>query len=252
MRAEGRAALVVYLTAGHPDRAASLAALRMVTEEGADFVEVGIPFSDPLADGPVIQRSSFEALQRGASVATTLALVREARLPVPVIAFSYLNPVLAYGLPRFLTDAAAAGVSGLLLTDLPAGADPAVESAVAASPLALIRLVAPTTQDARLASATRDARGFIYLIARLGVTGATTRVDQALDATVQRVRHATGLPIAVGFGINSAAQVREVARIADGVVVGSALVERVAQGLEPARALMRELRGALGRVSGAA
>lgn len=252
VRAERRVALVVYLTAGHPDRAASLAGLRMVADEGADFVEVGIPFSDPLADGPVIQRSSFEALERGATVANTLSLIREAGLKVPVIAFSYLNPILAYGLPRFLVDAAAAGVSGLLLTDLPAGADPGIEAAVAASPLALIRLIAPTTDATRLAGAVRDARGFIYLIARLGVTGARTEVDATLAKTVKRVRAATGLPIAVGFGIASAGQVGEVARIADGVVVGSALVERLGRGLEPARALMRELHGALGRVPGAA
>jgi tryptophan synthase alpha chain len=252
VKAERRAALVVYLTAGHPDQAASLAALKMVAAEGADFVEVGIPYSDPLADGPVIQKSSFEALERGASVAKTLAMIKDARLDVPVIAFSYLNPILAYGLPRFLKDAAAAGVSGLLLTDLPVGADPKIESTVASSPIALIRLVAPTTEDARLASATKDARGFLYLIARLGVTGARTTVDGTLQATVERVRKASGLPIAVGFGIASGEQVGAVAKIADGVVVGTALVERLAQGLEPARALMRELRGAVGRVSGAA
>ena len=246
MRAERRAALIPYLTAGYPTAAASLDALRMTSAAGADFVEVGIPFSDPLADGPVIQRSSHVALEGGMTVAGTLQLIRDARLPVPVIAFSYLNPVMAYGLERFTADARAAGVSGLLLTDLPAGEDPAVEQTVRAGGLDLIRLIAPTTVDRRLHDAVAGAGGFIYLISRLGVTGARTQLNGA-EALVQRVREATSLPIALGFGLATAEQARAVARLADGVVVGSALVERLGSGLEPARALLTELRAAVAR-----
>jgi len=217
----------------------------MVVEAGADFVELGIPFSDPLADGPTIQRASHTALENGMTVPGALALIREARLSVPVIAFSYLNPLLAYGLERFAGDAAAAGVAGVLVTDLPAGEDPRVEQTLRAAGLAVIRLVAPTSTATRLEPVVRGAEGFLYLIARLGVTGARTVVGEELASTIARVRTATALPIAVGFGIAGGEQARAVARLADGVVVGSALVERVAAGLEPARALMRELREAL-------
>jgi len=238
-------ALIPYVTAGYPSKGASLEALHMVVEAGADFVEVGIPFSDPLADGPTIQRASHAALENGMTVPGALALIREARLGVPVIAFSYLNPLLAYGLERFAGDAVAAGVEGVLVTDLPAGEDPGVEQTLRSAGLAVIRLVAPTSTAARLELLVRGAEGFLYLIARLGVTGARTVVGDALASTVARVRTATALPIAVGFGIAGSDQARAVARLADGVVVGSALVERLGQGLEPARALMRELRGAL-------
>lgn len=217
----------------------------MVVEAGADFVEVGIPFSDPLADGPVIQRASQAALAQGMTVAGTLELIREVRPAIPVIAFSYLNPLMAYGLERFARDAAAAGVSGVLVTDLPAGEDPRVEAALRSAGLDLIRLVAPTS-GARLEPVVRGAEGFIYLIARLGVTGARTAVGQELEASIARVRAATALPIAVGFGIAGGEQARLLGRLADGVVVGSALVERLERGIEEGRALMVELRAALG------
>src|SRR5881396_2025033 len=148
VRGEGRAALIPYLTAGFPTPGASLDALRLAEAAGADVVEVGVPFSDPLADGPTIQRTTQAALEQGMTAAGVLTLIREAALAVPVIIMTYLNPVLAYGVDRFVADAHAAGAAGLLLTDLPAGADPAVEAVVTHSPLALIRLVAPTTDDA--------------------------------------------------------------------------------------------------------
>lgn len=217
----------------------------MLAETGADLVEVGIPFSDPLADGPIIQRASQAALGEGMTVAGTLALIREARLDIPVIAFSYLNPLMAYGLARFAQDAAAAGVSGVLVTDLPAGEDPQVERTLRAAALDLIRLAAPTSAGARLERVVAGAEGFIYLIARLGVTGARTTVGQELETTIARLRGATRLPIAVGFGIAGGEQARRLAGLADGVVVGSALVERLGHGLEAARALMAELRDAL-------
>jgi tryptophan synthase alpha chain len=238
-------ALIPYLTAGFPSRDQSLAALHMLDEAGADIIELGIPFSDPVADGPVIQRSTQVALEGGMTVRGTLELVREAQLRVPVVAFGYLNPLLAYGLPRFLEDARAAGVAGLLLTDLPGGMDPAVESTVRASDLALIPLVAPTTSDMRLRGIAATAEGFIYLISRLGVTGAATTLDAGVADAVARVHRVTSLPVAIGFGIRAADQARIAARHADGVVVGSALVERLQCGLQDARDLVAELRTAI-------
>ncbi|MGH7529027.1 MAG: tryptophan synthase subunit alpha, partial [Gemmatimonadales bacterium] len=194
-------ALIAYLTAGFPTAAASLEALRRAAAAGADVVEVGVPFSDPLADGPTIQRTTQVALAQGMTMAGVLDLIRQARLAVPAVIMTYVNPVLAYGVDRFLADARAAGAAGVLLTDLPAGADPALEDAVAASGLALIRLIAPTTTDQRLAEAVAGATGFVYLISRLGVTGARAHVPPDLAAQVARVRRATRLPVAVGFGI---------------------------------------------------
>jgi tryptophan synthase alpha chain len=252
LRAEGRAALIPYLTAGHPDRAASLAALR-AADEIADILEVGVPFSDPLADGPTIQRSTFDALGAGMTLAGTLELIREAGLRKPVVVFSYVNPILRYGVARFLGDAAALGVAGLLLTDLPVGADPALEAAVARSPLDLIRLVAPTTRAERLAETVRDAEGFIYLVGRLGVTGASRDLAAGLADSVAAVRRATPLPVAVGFGISTPAQAADVAALADGVVVGSALVVVLGRAGAPAAAeFLRGLRLALDERTAAA
>ncbi|HEY8105398.1 MAG TPA: tryptophan synthase subunit alpha, partial [Gemmatimonadales bacterium] len=160
LRAAGRTALIPYLTAGYPTTADSLAALRAAAAD-ADIIEVGVPFSDPLADGPTIQRSTFEALRQGMTLAGTLDLIARAELERPIVVFSYLNPILRYGLERFLRDAEQLGVAALLLTDLPAGGDPAVEAAVHASRLDLIRLVAPTTQPRRLAQAVAGAGGFV-------------------------------------------------------------------------------------------
>jgi tryptophan synthase alpha chain len=252
LAARRRAGLVAYLTAGYPSAAASLEAFR-VADELADVIEVGVPFSDPLADGPTIQRSTFAALQQGMTLAGTLELIGQAEFTRPVVVFSYVNPILRYGLTRFLRDAASLGVAGLLLTDLPAGSDPTVEQEVAASPLDLIRLLAPTTPPTRLAIAARGARGFLYLVSRLGVTGASGSVASDLEASIARVRAVSSLPIAVGFGLSTAAQVAHVARFADGVVVGSALVDRLgSDGVAGARALLTELRDALDGVERAA
>src|SRR5207302_8026107 len=198
---------------------------RVVADAGADFLEVGIPFSDPLADGPTIQRSTQAALDQGMTVARVLEQIHRAALTIPVIVMTYLNPVLAFGLERFVRDAAAAGVSGLVLTDFPAGADPEIEALVAASSLVWIRLIAPTTSPERLTRAVRGASGFLYLISRLGVTGARDQVPPDLAGHVDRVRAASPLPLAVGFGIGTAAQARATAAMADGAVVGSAIVE---------------------------
>jgi tryptophan synthase alpha chain len=248
LRTDGRNALIPYLTAGYPTWDTSRAALRSAAEV-SDIIEVGVPFSDPLADGPTIQRSTYEALRQGMTLPRTLALIAEAQLERPVVVFSYLNPILRYGVERFLRDAASLGIAGLLLTDLPAGSDSAVEEAVAGSPLDLIRLVAPTTRSERLRAAVQGAGGFIYLVARLGVTGASTALAPDLPGSVARVREATSLPVAVGFGISTPDQARTVARIADGVVVGSALVDVLGtSGVDGAASFLRRLRDAVDEV----
>lgn len=244
-RASGRKALIPYFTAGYPTPSASAAALRSAAEV-ADIIEVGVPFSDPLADGPTIQRSSYEALRQGMTLSGTLELITAAELAPPIVIFSYLNPILQYGVDRFLRTAEELGIAGLLLTDLPAGSDPDLESAVQRSGVDLIRLIAPTTRAARLTAALEGAQGFVYLVARLGVTGARSSLDVDLHDSVSRVRAATSLPIAVGFGISTAEQARTVGQMADGVVVGSALVEILGRdGVGPARRFLGTLRDAL-------
>ena len=249
LRQAGRPALIPYVTAGYPSAEATVATLQLVAEEGADLVEVGIPFSDPLADGPVIQRASFAALEGGTTVRRVLDMVRTADLAIPVVLFSYLNPVLRYGLARFLDDAQEVGASGLLLTDLPMGADPPVEAAIDAGGLDRIPLVALTTKPARLAAAVEGASGFVYLISRLGVTGGGTTIGGDVAAVIASLRDVTSLPIALGFGIGTGAEAAAAAACADGVVVGSALVRRMAEGPAAVRPFIAELRHALDAVA---
>ena len=245
LRAAGQPALIPYLTAGFPSVDDSLAALRAI-DAHADVIEVGVPFSDPLADGPTIQASTFRALANGMSLPRTLDLIARAELQAPVVLFSYINPVLQYGVERLLVDAAARGIAGLLLTDLPAGADATIERQVQASPLDLIRLVAPTTARERVARAVDGGQGFIYLVARLGVTGTSPELAVGLEDSVARVRAETTLPVAVGFGISTPEQARVVGGLADGVVVGSALVDVLgAQGVAAAERFLGELRAAI-------
>jgi tryptophan synthase alpha chain len=250
LRSGGRRALIPYLTAGYPTRESSAAALRAAAEV-ADIIELGIPFSDPLADGPTIQRSTFEALRQGMTLPGALELIAGAELSRPVVVFSYLNPILRFGVERFLREAEGIGVAGLILTDLPAGSDPAVEAAVQGSGLDLIRLIAPTTSPSRLAAAVHGAQGFVYLVARLGVTGATSSLSASLADSIGAVRRATPLPVAVGFGISTPEQARTVGRMADGVVVGSALVEVLGRdGVREAARFLASLRQALDQRDG--
>jgi len=244
LRTEGRRALVCYVTAGHPDPERSVALLRGLADAGADVIEVGVPFSDPMADGPVIQASSQRALDQGVTLETSLDIVRAAALDVPVVLFSYLNPVLAAG-PAMLERAAGAGVDGLLVTDLPVGADPATEAWLGGGALDFVRLVAPTTPDARMAEITRHGSGFVYLISRLGVTGARDDVPADLPEMVARLRRASDLPVCVGFGISKPEQAAAVARLADGVVVGSAIVRAADESVDAAVALAASLRAAI-------
>lgn len=245
LRSAGRAGLVPYLTAGFPTVADSLSAIRMAATH-ADVIEVGVPFSDPLADGPTIQASTFRALANGMTLPGTLDLIADAAIDRPVVLFSYLNPVLQYGVERLMRDAAQLGIAGILLTDLPAGGDATVETAIQDSPLDLIRLVAPTSDPDRIARTVAGAQGFLYLVARLGVTGASAALASGLAEQVARVRSATTLPLAVGFGISTPEQVRAVAGIADGVVVGSALVDVLGgEGVAAADRFLAGLRAAI-------
>lgn len=244
-RTEGRAALIPYVTAGHPRAGVTPELLRAIADAGADIIELGIPFSDPLADGPTIQRSSFQALAQGATTAGALEAIRVFRTShaTPVVLFTYLNPVLRYGVPAFLSDALEAGAQGLLVTDLPTGADAALEDRIRASGLDLIRLVAPTTPAERIPLVAAGGSGFLYYISRTGVTGAREELRATLGDEVARVRGAVTLPVAVGFGISTPEQAATVAAVADGVVVGSALIQALdAGGVEDGAAFVAALR----------
>lgn len=246
--AEGRAVLVPYVTAGFPEVETTGPLLEALADAGADVIELGIPFSDPLADGPTIQASSFRALANGVTVRRVLEMVRafRARRDTPLVLFTYLNPVFHYGLEAFCRDAAEAGADGILLTDLPAGSDPELEGALDRAGLDGIRLLAPTTADDRVARVAEGGRGFLYYISRTGVTGAREALRDELAGEVDRLRARVGLPVAVGFGISTPEQARAVAGVADGVVVGSALVQRLeAEGVEGAAAFVAALRAAM-------
>jgi tryptophan synthase alpha chain len=244
LKKQSRTALVCYVTAGHPDVERSLATLAALEEGGADIIELGVPFSDPIADGPIIQASSQQALEKGMTYDGALSLIERARLKVPVVLFSYLNPILAAG-DDALTRAAAAGASGILVTDIPVGADPEREEWLGNSRLAFIRLVAPTTPADRMAEIARHGSGFVYLISRLGVTGVQETTAATLPDTVKRLRAATKLPICVGFGISNPAQAKAIGQLADGVVVGSALVRAASDGPDAVLKLTRTLREGL-------
>ena len=248
LREAGHKALIPYITAGYPDRAATPRILEVLVEGGADVIELGVPFSDPVADGPTIQRSSQRALEQGATLAWTLDVLAafRQRHDVPVVLFSYLNPILRYGVDAFLDAARSAGADGVLITDLPVGSDPALEDRLERAPIALVRLIAPTSPPERAREIARHAQGFLYYIARTGVTGATSQLRAALTAEVAALREETDVPVAVGFGISTPAQATEVGRVADGVVVGSALIDALDRGgLAELQALMGALRDAL-------
>jgi tryptophan synthase alpha chain len=241
LRAAKRCAFVPYVTAGHPDPVRSVALLQGLEAAGADVVELGVPFSDPLADGAVIQASSQRALDHGVRFDQVLEIVSRANLTIPVVLFSYLNPLLRGG-DDALQRAADAGADGVLVTDLPLGADPERESWFADSPLDFIRLVAPTTPQARIGEIARTGQGFVYLISRLGVTGERAELPPDLPATAARVRAATSLPLCIGFGISRPEQARAVAKMADGVVVGSAMVRAAEESVDAALTLAAALR----------
>jgi tryptophan synthase alpha chain len=246
-RAGGRKLLVPFLTAGHPDLESSARALAALAEAGADAIELGVPFSDPLADGPVIAAASERALAGGTTLARVLALAagRPAGGP-PLVLFSYLNPLHAYGYARAAIDLARAGFAATLVADLPFDEAPEVRSALEAEGLPLVALAAPTTPPPRLRALARAARGFVYLVARTGVTGSGPGIDRRLAEQVRTLREETELPIVIGFGITDPDTARRAARAADGIVVGSAFVERLERdGVGPAVEWLAALRRAI-------
>ncbi|MEW5703795.1 MAG: tryptophan synthase subunit alpha [Pseudomonadota bacterium] len=231
---EGRAAFIPFVTAGDPDPETALAILRGLPGAGADLIELGMPFSDPMADGPAIQASSARALKAGASLKRTLGLVRAFReedSKTPLILMGYYNPIYVYGVDAFLKDALAAGVDGLIVVDLPPEEDRELCLPAAAVGLPFIRLASPTTDAARLPKVLTNASGFLYYIAIAGVTGTKAAPGAAVAKALRFLRRHTDLPIAVGFGIRTPDVAAEIAGHADAVVVGSAIVERIKEGL---------------------
>lgn len=232
---EGRAALVTFVTAGDPDFASGSAILSALPAAGADIIELGVPFTDPMADGVPVQLAGQRALKAGQTLRKTLAMVeafRKAGNDTPIVLMGYYNPIWAYGVDAFLKDARAAGVDGLIVVDLPPEEDEELCLPALAAGLSFIRLATPTTDDQRLPRVLQNTSGFVYYVSMTGVTGGTIANYDAVGAAVRRIKQHTTLPVAVGFGVKTAADAAAIARDADGVVVGSALVERVRLSLD--------------------
>jgi len=250
-RAEERAALMPYFTLGYPDPATSLHVVEAIAQAGADLIELGVPFSDPLADGPTIQRSTQAALEQGMNVARCLEIAAQLRargVAQPLMLMGYVNPILAFGVERFVTQAAAAGADGLIVPDLPPEEAAQIEAACQKHNRALVYLLAPTSPQERVARLAARTTGFLYLVSLAGVTGARDSLPPGLEAFVQRTREAAHTPLAVGFGISTPEQARAVGDLAEGVIVGSALIEAAGQAANPpqaAGAFVRGLREAL-------
>lgn len=249
--AKSHAALMPYFPLGFPDVETSLEVIAAVSEAGADAFEIGLSFSDPLADGPVIQHATQIALEKGITVAKSLAMIAELRsrgVRQPFLLMGYFNPMLAYGLERFVTDAAAAGVDGFIVPDLPPEEADELDRLCADRGLGLIYFLAPTSTDDRLKIVATKARGFIYLVSLMGVTGARSKLADNLGNFVGRVRTATSTPIAIGFGVSTPEQAADVSRLADGVIVGSRLVQIVDRAEDKPQAaaqFVRELKSAI-------
>jgi tryptophan synthase alpha chain len=229
-RAARRAAFVAYITAGDPDLRRTPELAVALRRAGADVLELGVPFSDPIADGPTNQRAAERALAAGTTLAGVLEVVHTIRAEgdeLPIVLFTYANPVVRYGIDRFADDAVSAGVDGVLFTDVPLEEMGRFSPALRRCELEPVLLVTPTSTADRVKAASRHGRGFLYLVSRTGVTGASSRLDPELAANIRTTRKLSRLPVAVGFGISTPAQVAEVAAIADGVVVGSAIVDRI-------------------------
>jgi len=237
LKREDRGALIPYLSAYDPDPATSLAILRGMPAAGADLIELGMPFTDPMADGPTVQAGGLRGLKAGATVARTLEMVETFRAgdqDTPVILMGYLNPIASYGPQRFCKDAAAAGVDGLIVVDLPTEEADLLLPHAEANELDIIRLIAPTTDDARLPIVLRDSSGFVYYVSITGITGTRSASSASLAAALPRIRAATTLPVAIGFGVRTPAQAADAVRVADAAVVGSALMDTLAHSLDVA------------------
>jgi len=235
LRREGRSALIPFVEAWDPDAATSMALLRGMPGAGADLIEIGMPFTDPMADGPTIQAAGKRALKAGVKMSHTLAMVRAFRREddaTPIVLMGYLNPILSYDSKRFCTDAAAAGVDGLIVVDLPTEEADLLLPHAGASGLDVIRLIAPTTDERRLPLVLAGSSGFVYYVSITGITGTRTATAEHLAGAIPRVRKVTDLPIAVGFGVRSPEQAATVARAADAAVVASALIDTLAASLD--------------------
>ena len=235
LKKEGRAALVTFVTAGDPDYATSLAILRNLPAAGADVVELGMPFTDPMADGPAIQASSQRALKGGQTLKKTLELIREFRKgdgETPIVLMGYYNPIYIYGVDKFLSDAKAAGVDGLIVVDLPPEEDSELCLPALKAGLNFIRLATPTTDDKRLPAVLANTSGFVYYVSIAGITGTAAPDTARVSDAVARIKRHTALPVAVGFGVRDAARARAIAEGADGVVVGSALIDVLRETLD--------------------
>lgn len=232
LRAQKRCGLIAYLTCGDPDRETTVRIVLALAEAGADAIELGVPFSDPIADGPVIQAAAQRALQHGTSIADVFSIAAEVRRSseVPLIAFSYLNPILRYGVERFASDAAAAGIDSLLLTDLPAERAAEIRPALQKHGLGAVFLLAPTSTDARIAAVDRASDDFVYYVSTMGVTGARTELDPALLQRLDEIRSRVRKPLAVGFGISRNEHYEALRTRCDAIVVGSAIVRAIAAG----------------------
>jgi tryptophan synthase alpha chain len=251
LREEGRGALIPFLEAFDPDRETSAAVLRGMPGAGADLIEIGMPFTDPMADGPTIQAAGRRGLLAGATLAGTLEMVREFRgndQETPIILMGYLNPLLAYRIPRFCDDAATAGVDGLIVVDLPSEEAALLAPDAARNDIDIIRLVAPTTSDARLRQVLAGCSGFVYYVSITGITGTRSASAEDLAAAIPRIRRATDLPIAIGFGVKTPAQAAAAARVADGAVVASSLIETLAADLVDGRAVPGTVEKILGQI----
>jgi tryptophan synthase alpha chain len=235
LKQDGRAALVTFLTAGDPDPETSLAILRALPAAGADVIELGMPFTDPMADGPAIQMSSQRALAAGQTLKKTLDMVsafRRADDATPIVLMGYYNPIYIYGVDRFLVDAKVAGVDGLIVVDLPPEEDEELCLPALKSGLAFIRLATPTTDEHRLKAVVANTAGFIYYVSITGITGTATPDFDKVGAAVARLKRHTKLPVAVGFGVKNAQNARDIAQGADAVVVGSALIDKLRDSLD--------------------
>ncbi len=245
-RLQGRAALIVYYTLGYPTPQASLDVLESIACSGADLIELGLPFSDPLADGPTIQHSAQVALEQGMSMARCLELAARLRargVEQPLLLMGYINPILAYGIERFVNDATAAGVDGLIIPDLPPEEAAVVETACRSAGLANVFLLAPTSTAERMAIVAAHSSGFVYLVSIAGTTGAKETLPPDLLEFIQRVRPHTDLPLAVGFGISTSQQANLVGQMADGVIVGSAVISAAGRNGDPAGAVAHFVAG---------
>jgi tryptophan synthase alpha chain len=235
LRQEGRAAFVAYVMAGDPDAATAAKILAGLPGAGADIIELGFPFSDPMAEGPPIQRAALRALHEGMTLRGTLDLVRGFRTgdrTTPIVLMGYTNPLVTWGFEAFARDAAEAGVDGLIVVDLPPEESGPLADALDAAQVSLIRLATPTTDDARMKVVVRRTSGFVYYVSVAGVTGVKEADAATVAPHVERVRRASGLPVAVGFGIRTPERAAQIARVADAVVVGSALVDEIAEAVE--------------------